>query len=117
MTAKTARIWSIDFTCRQFFPTTRIKYLTNPQLRRLYTSVSASCDEIPQTQLQFAMLKSFVPRASRLLLRPVSSSTYAPSAFYFVPRRGFASEAEEHDVVVIGMHTPMLETKNGRANR
>ncbi|KAI5855445.1 hypothetical protein BZA05DRAFT_370376 [Tricharina praecox] len=48
------------------------------------------------------MFKSFVPRASRSLLRPVSSSTYAPSAFYLVPRRGFASEAEEHDLIVIG---------------
>ncbi|KAI5806276.1 hypothetical protein EDC01DRAFT_142324 [Geopyxis carbonaria] len=49
------------------------------------------------------MLKSFLPRSStRSLLRPASSSTYTPSAFYLVPRRGFASETPEHDVVVIG---------------
>lgn len=49
------------------------------------------------------MLKSFIPRQSsaRSLLRPLKSS--APSAFYLVPRRGFASEAPEHDVIVIGM--------------
>ncbi|KAA8913924.1 hypothetical protein FN846DRAFT_771542 [Sphaerosporella brunnea] len=48
------------------------------------------------------MLKSFVPRASRSILRPLASSTFAPSTYYLVPRRGFASETEEHDVVVIG---------------
>ncbi|KAI5818773.1 hypothetical protein BZA77DRAFT_306376 [Pyronema omphalodes] len=48
------------------------------------------------------MLKSFLPRSSRTLLRPVASGTYAPSAFTLVPRRGLASEAPEHDVVVIG---------------
>lgn len=50
------------------------------------------------------MLKSFIPRQSsaRSLLRPLKSS--APSAFYLVPRRGFASEASEHDVIVIGMY-------------
>ncbi|KAF8543026.1 hypothetical protein BDD12DRAFT_822527 [Trichophaea hybrida] len=48
------------------------------------------------------MLKSFVPRSSRTLLRPVASLTYAPSTFHLVPRRNFASEAPEHDVVVIG---------------
>jgi len=48
------------------------------------------------------MLKSFVPRSSRTLLRPLASSTYLPSTFVLVPRRGLASEALEHDVVVIG---------------
>lgn len=48
------------------------------------------------------MLKSFVPRQSaRSLLRPLNSG--APSAFYLVPRRGFASETPEHDIIVIGM--------------
>lgn len=48
-----------------------------------------------------AMLKSFIPRQSaRSLLRPLNSG--APSAFYLVPRRGFASETPEHDVIVIG---------------
>ncbi|RPB15186.1 dihydrolipoyl dehydrogenase [Morchella conica CCBAS932] len=46
------------------------------------------------------MLKSFIPRQSRSLLRPLNSG--APSAFYLVPRRGFASETPEHDVIVIG---------------
>ncbi|TGZ85272.1 dihydrolipoyl dehydrogenase [Ascodesmis nigricans] len=50
------------------------------------------------------MLKNIIPRASsRPILRPLtSSSTYSPSAYYLVPRRGFASETQEHDVVVIG---------------
>ncbi|KAL0634581.1 dihydrolipoamide dehydrogenase precursor [Maublancomyces gigas] len=47
------------------------------------------------------MLKSFIPRQSaRSLLRPLNPG--APSAFYLVPRRGFASETPEHDVIVIG---------------
>lgn len=51
-----------------------------------------------------AMLKSLVPRsASRSLLRPVASEAFVPSLYRLVPRRAFASEAPEHDVVVIGM--------------
>ncbi|CAZ83659.1 unnamed protein product [Tuber melanosporum] len=51
------------------------------------------------------MLKPFILRhSSRSLLRPLSAKAggYAPSTFLLVQRRGLASEAEEHDVVVIG---------------
>lgn len=48
------------------------------------------------------MLKSFIHRQStRSLLRPLNSG--APSAFYLVPHRGFASETPQHDIIVIGM--------------
>lgn len=58
------------------------------------------------------MLKSLVLRHSpRSLLRPLSAKAggYAPSTFLLVQRRGLASEAEEHDVVVIGMLRPPTE--------
>lgn len=59
--------------------------------------------------VQASMLKSFVLKHSpRSLLRPLSAKAggYSPSTFLLVQRRGLASEAEEHDVVVIGMLRP-----------
>lgn len=59
--------------------------------------------------VQASMLKSLVLRhSSRSLLRPLGAKAggYAPSTFLLVQRRGLASEAEEHDVVVIGMLRP-----------
>ncbi|EON65473.1 dihydrolipoyl dehydrogenase [Coniosporium apollinis CBS 100218] len=53
------------------------------------------------------MFKTLIPKAtSRSLLRPVgqASSTFRPSTFYLVDRarRGYATEAEEKDLVIIG---------------
>lgn len=51
------------------------------------------------------MLRSVVPRAApRTLLRPVSQSTFCAPNLYFQSRlgRGYASEAEEKDLVIIG---------------
>jgi dihydrolipoamide dehydrogenase len=54
------------------------------------------------------MLKSFAPRTVSRSIRPITSSRLAfrPSPFpaiqNYTSRRGYASEAEEKDVVVIG---------------
>ncbi|MCJ1297356.1 dihydrolipoamide dehydrogenase precursor [Hypocenomyce scalaris] len=54
------------------------------------------------------MFRALIPRAtSRSVVRPLngsSSSAFAPPSFYLVnqSRRAYASEAEEHDLVIIG---------------
>ncbi|KAF1916089.1 hypothetical protein BDU57DRAFT_587159 [Ampelomyces quisqualis] len=50
------------------------------------------------------MFRSLAPRAVQRATRPVSQSTFCASNIYFQNRlrRGFASEAEEKDLVIIG---------------
>jgi dihydrolipoamide dehydrogenase len=54
------------------------------------------------------MLKSFAPRTVSRSIRPITSSKLAfraspfPAIQNYTSRRGYASEAEEKDVVVIG---------------
>ncbi|KAF2631646.1 dihydrolipoyl dehydrogenase [Macroventuria anomochaeta] len=52
----------------------------------------------------FTMFRSLAPRAVQRATRPVSNSTFCASNIYFQNRlrRGYASEAEEKDLVIIG---------------
>ncbi|EUC30091.1 hypothetical protein COCCADRAFT_39612 [Bipolaris zeicola 26-R-13] len=52
----------------------------------------------------FTMFRSLAPRAAQRASRPVTRSTFCASNIYFQNRlrRGYASEAEEKDLVIIG---------------
>ncbi|KAH6643952.1 hypothetical protein C7974DRAFT_459718 [Boeremia exigua] len=57
---------------------------------------------VPSAHL--TMFRSLAPRAVQRVTRPVSNSTFCASNIYFQNRlrRGFASEAEEKDLVIVG---------------
>ncbi|KAJ4992620.1 dihydrolipoyl mitochondrial precursor [Stagonosporopsis vannaccii] len=63
---------------------------------------TTTLEEAPPAYL--IMFRSLAPRAVQRATRPVSNSTFCASNIYFQNRlrRGFASEAEEKDLVIVG---------------